>query len=198
MDRPQAARHGARAASSRAALLPRDSGCSCALARATQTRESRLICGRSWHVVPRPRVDGERPLAGAETLFSAWTERNQRGTARARRKLECYAFSRDTAIAGVRALGSRATAGLVLEAKAGTSYHGRARMEGGLSLVQCHYTGPKPSTTSAARRAPAASLTATPSPERHRAPARVRFLLHTRQPAWRWRPQLAQHTMAVR
>ena len=43
----------------------------------------------------------------------------------------------------------------------------------------------------------AASSRAAPPPERQRAPARV-GLLHTRQKAWRWRPQLARPTAVAR
>ena len=40
-----------------------------AVAHSRVPRKSRLILGgRSWHVAPRPRIEGERPLAGAVPL----------------------------------------------------------------------------------------------------------------------------------
>ena len=61
-------------------------------------RESRLILGgHNWHVAPRPRAEGARPLAGAVPLSNAWNDHSQRGTVRAHSKLECCAFSRETA-----------------------------------------------------------------------------------------------------
>ena len=61
-------------------------------------RKSRLCIGaRSWHVAPRSCTEGERPPAGALCFHKTWTDRNQRGTARTRGRLACYAFSRETA-----------------------------------------------------------------------------------------------------
>ena len=75
-----------------------------AAAHARVPRESRLcVGGRSWHVIPRPRAEGERPLAGAVHLHIARTDHNQRGTARARSKLACCASSREIASAVARA-----------------------------------------------------------------------------------------------
>ena len=69
-----------------------------AVARSLVPRESRLILGdRSWHVTPRPRAEGERPLAGAVPFCGARNDHNQRGTAHARSKLACCASSRETA-----------------------------------------------------------------------------------------------------
>ena len=54
-----------------------------AVVRLRVPRKSRLILGgRSWHVAPRPRAEGERPLAGAMPLSSA---RNTTTTSAARR-----------------------------------------------------------------------------------------------------------------
>ena len=177
-------------------------------ARATRdTRRWLGVGGRSWHVAPRARAEGERPLAGAvpfdrhgptttsaarraraasssaappperqraqarlrcatrgaglaleaaagtshhgrapkerglspvQCLYVAMTDHNQRGTARARSKLECCASSPETASAGAPALVTRG-AGLALEAAAGTSHHGRAPKERGLSPAQCPF-----------------------------------------------------------
>ena len=74
-----------------------------AVVRSHVPRESRLVLGgRSWHVAPRPCAEGERPLAGAVPLSSAWSDHSQRGTVRARNELECCAFSRETASAVAR------------------------------------------------------------------------------------------------
>ena len=102
-----------------------------------------------------------------------------------------------TANAGVCVLPSHAAAGLAVEAEPGISYHGRAPKERGFSLVWRTCIGQTPTTANAVRRASAAASSAAPPPERQRAPARV-GLLHTRQKAWRWRPQLARPTVAAR
>ena len=68
-----------------------------AVARSSVPRKSRLLLGgRTWYVAPRSHAEGERPLGGAMPLPSAPTDHNQRGTARARSKLTCYAASRLT------------------------------------------------------------------------------------------------------
>ena len=70
------------------------------VARSRVPRESRLILdGHRWHVAPRPHAEGERPLASVVSLPSASVDRNQRSTVHARSKLECCAFSRETASA---------------------------------------------------------------------------------------------------
>ena len=102
MDRPQPARHSARAQKSCVLrLLPRDSQRSgpgaVAVAHVRVPRQSRLhVGGRSWHVAPRPRAETERPLAGAVPSHRAWADHNQHGTAHARRKLACCASCRGT------------------------------------------------------------------------------------------------------
>ena len=69
-----------------------------AVARSRVPRESRLILGgRSWHDAPRPRAEGERPIAGAVDLPSAWNDHNKRDTARAHSKLAYCASFRETA-----------------------------------------------------------------------------------------------------
>ena len=84
-------------------FLPKDSECSGALARSGVPRDSRLILGgHSWYVAPRPRVDGEGPLASAVALPSAWTNHGQRGTTCTRSKLACSASFRETAGAVAR------------------------------------------------------------------------------------------------
>ena len=63
-------------------------------------RDSRLrVGGHSSHVAPRSCTEGERPSAGAVPFRSAYADRSQRGTARARGKLACFATSRETASA---------------------------------------------------------------------------------------------------
>ena len=88
-------------------------------------------------------------------------------------------------------------AGLALEAAAETSHHACAPKERILPPVRRSSIGPKPTTSSAARRARPASLGAAPSPQRQLKPWRVRLLL-TRQPASRWRRQLKRRTTAAR
>ena len=62
---------------------------------------------------------------------------------------------------------------------------------------QCSFKPYGPTTYNAAQRAQAASLSASPPPQRQRAPARLRRVRHA-APAWRWRPQLARRTTGAR
>ena len=89
--------------------------------------------GQGWHVTPRLRAEEEKHLSGAVPFRSTSNNQEQRSTARARTKLECYAFSRETASAGAHALASHAAAGFAFEAAAGMSHHGRAPTEKGFS-----------------------------------------------------------------
>ena len=62
--------------------------------------ERRLgVRGHSSHVAPRSCAETERLFAGAVPFHIAYTEYNQRGTALACCKLECFATSRETASA---------------------------------------------------------------------------------------------------
>ena len=54
-----------------------------------------LIGGRGWHVEARPCTDGEDRETGTVGFRRAWTESNQRGGARARRKRPCCASFRE-------------------------------------------------------------------------------------------------------
>ena len=120
-----------------------------AVTRPRVPRENQLILGgHSWHVAPRQRAEGERPLAGAVPLLSAWTAHDQRSTAHARSKLACCASSRETKRSG-GARACHASAGWFWEAGSGTSYHGRAPKERGLSPVQFPWLAHGPTTTSA-------------------------------------------------
>ena len=57
-------------------------------------RECRARIGSlSLHIAPRPCTEKERPSAGAVPFHSAQVNHNQRGTARPRGKLECFATS---------------------------------------------------------------------------------------------------------
>ena len=96
-----------------------------------------------------------------------------------------------------RAGAERATrnAGCVLEASAGTSHHGLAPKERGLSPVQWHCKVHGPITTNAARRARAAILNAAPPPKRQRAQWRAHARV-TQKPAVR-RPQLKRRTTVL-
>ena len=73
-----------------------------------------------------------------------------------------------------RSYACHANAGCVLEVTARTSHHGLAPKERGLSPVQCHYIVRSTITTSAARRARAASSRVSPPPERQPAQWRLR------------------------
>ena len=102
MSRPQAACQGARVADSSAAPHPSESE----RRRTSAARETRRclgVGGRSWHVAPRGHAEGKRPLNGTVRLCIARDDNSQRGTARAFRKLECYASSLVTASAGMHA-----------------------------------------------------------------------------------------------
>ena len=103
MSRPQPAWHCARAAGSSVAPHPSESE----RRRTSAPRETRRcfgVGGRSWHVAPRGHAEEKRPLNGTVRLCTARDDdNNQRVTARAFRKLECYASSLVTASAGMHA-----------------------------------------------------------------------------------------------
>ena len=165
LGRPQPARYGARARQARVLrLLPRDSQCSGAPARAT--RRSRLcINGRSWHVAPRSCSEREKPPAGVLHLHGAWADHNQRGTARARGKLACCASSQETVNAVARARMPRESRLCV----GGRSWHVAPRSrneERCLPPVYCLSNMRNTITTSAARHARTASSRAVPPRER--------------------------------
>ena len=103
MSRPQPACQGARVADSSAAPHPSESE----RRRTSAARETRRclgVGGRSWHVAPQGHAEGKRPLNGTVRLCTTRDDdNNQRSTARAFRKLECYASSLVTASAGMHA-----------------------------------------------------------------------------------------------
>ena len=80
-----------------------------------------------------------------------------------------------------RSCACHAKAGCALEATARTSHHGLAPKERGLPPVQCPFIARTPITTSAARRARAASSRVSTPPERQ--PAQWRSFACTRMPA---------------
>jgi len=96
-----------------------------------------------------------------------------------------------------RYAGETCGAGLVLEAAAGASRHGRASKERGLEPGERPSIGRRPTISRAARRAQAASFRTAPPPRRQRAQARLRRARHAAL-ACRWRPQLARRTTAAR
>ena len=143
------------------------------------TRASRMpVGGRDWHVGARPCTEGERPLAGA-VLFqkdgvttTSAARRAHTASARAAPPPERErAQWRDRVWA-------HAQAGCSLKVAADTSEHGLAPKERGSLLVQWSFLGYGPTTTSAARRARAASVRAAPPPERERAQWRDRVWAH--------------------
>ena len=122
------------------------------------------VGGCSWHVTPRGRTVGERPLIGAVPFCRLWTVYNQRRMGSARSKLECYASSPVTASAGAPVPREARCASLASKTAACTSHHKRVTNESGLSLAHCASVGRKPITTSAAWHERAASPSASPSP----------------------------------
>ena len=145
-------RHDAHAKQARVLrLLPRDSE----HRRACTAKAKRgwlEVGGRSWHVAPRPRAEGEEHLAVTASVGRVRAGHNHRGTTRTRSKLECCVSSPETASAAAPAPRKPRGAGLKLEAAAGTSHHGCAPKERGLSLSQRPLVGSKQIKTSVARR----------------------------------------------
>ena len=103
----------------------------------------------------------EKHSAGAILFSNAWTDLNQRGTARACGKLARSAISKVVVL-----FACHVKAGCASEITARTSHHGLAPEERSLSPVQHPVIMRKPITASAARRARAASSRISPSPER--------------------------------
>ena len=132
------------------------------------------VGGCSWHVAPRPCVEGKKPRAGVAPFYRAEYDHAQCGTARARRKLVYRASSRETESAGAPALRETRGAGLALKATAGTSHHGHTPKERCLSSARRPSTKRLTSTTSAPRRPCVASLRAARPPCRQRAQVRLR------------------------
>ena len=118
----------------------------------------------SWHVTPRARIVGERPLAGAVLFRRLRAAYSQRRMTRARSNLECCASSPATASAGAPAPCEARCASLALKVAACTSHHERVTKENDLSLAHGTFEGHKPTTTSAARHERSASLSAAPPP----------------------------------
>ena len=136
-------------------------------------RGSRLCVGsHSSHVAPRSCTGEERSSAGAVPFRSTCADYSQRGPARARGKLACFATSRETASAVAGPHVGHENVG-----RARTSRRGLASKERGLPPVQCPLMMCKVITTSAARRAHAASLRVSPPPERQPAQWRL-FACH--------------------
>ena len=119
-------------ASSSAAPPPRDSERRRAALR--DTRRWLGVGGRSWHVAPRPRAEEERPLAGAVPSRHEPTTTSAARRAREASSRAAPPPQRQRAQARLRCV--TRGAGLVLEAAAGTSHHGRAPKERGLSPAQ--------------------------------------------------------------
>ena len=141
--------------------------------------DSRLRVGsHSSNVAPRSCIiGGERCSAGAVPFQGTYADRSQRGAARARAKLVCFAASREkvSAVAGPPV--GHANVDSPLEATARTSHHGLAPMERSLPPVQCPLTMRRTIPTSAARRARVARSRVLPPPERQPAQWRL-FACH--------------------
>ena len=189
--------HGAHTLQARVLrLLPRDSERRCACA-ARDTRHWFGIGGHSWHVAPRARVEGERPLKQEVSFQRAQPDYGQRSMPRAHSKLERCVFPTEAASASTRRTRATSGAGLSLEAAAGVSNHIRATKKRGLSPKERSSNGRGHTTTSAARRAHASSSSAAPPSQRQRVPARVRCARHEAL-AWRWRAQVTRRLTCAR
>jgi len=160
-------------------------------------RESRLILeGRIWHVAPRPRAEGERPLAGRVAACGASSDHNQRGTARARSKLARCASSRETASAVARLRMPRESR-LILE---GRSLHvaprpraERERLPAGSVAVYCAWTDHNQRSTARAQQQARMLHFLLRDSECYGALAHA-----TREPAHLRRPHPAHRTTAAR
>ena len=121
------------------------------------------IGGRSWHVTPRARIEGERPLAGAVSLSGVSRPHPARRGARAQHA-RVLRHIPATASASAAAPLETQNDGFALEGAAGTSHHKRAPKERGLWTAQCALVPRGTTTTSAARRERSASSSAAPHP----------------------------------
>ena len=176
-------------------------------ARVSATRKTavpwRPQLARRTTALHRWRVE----LVGAVACYIARSDHNQCGMARsdhhqcgmarARRKQACCASFRKTASAVARSRARHATAGCASEAAAGTSQHGLAPMNSGLSPVHWPFIVHEATTTSAARLTRFASARAVPPPYRQQAQWRARMRA-TRKPAVPRRPQLVRRTTVLR
>ena len=142
-----------------------------AVARSSVPRESRLILGgHYWHVAPRPRAEGERPLASAVPCSAHEADHSQRSTARTRSsKLACCASPRKIASAVARSRVPRESR-LILgghrwQVVQQPRADGQRSLAGAASLPSAHGS----TTTRVSRCTQAASSRAAPPPERQRA-----------------------------
>ena len=94
MGRLQPARRAARTSQARVLrFLPRERESARAVLTSARTQVSCSFGGRGWHVGARPCTEGDGRPAGAAGFHRVWTDANQHGAARARRKRACCASS---------------------------------------------------------------------------------------------------------
>ena len=120
-------------------------------------RECRLrVGGHSSHVAPRSCTDGERPAAGAVPF--QFRRHITSSAARPARTASLRVLPPpETQPAQWRLRACHVNAGCALQVTARTSHNHLAPKERGLPPVQFYFTAQKPTATSAARRARAAS-----------------------------------------
>ena len=136
-------------------------------------RECRLrVGGHSSHVAPRSCTDGERPAAGAVPF--QFRRHITSSAARPARTASLRVLPPpETQPAQWRLRACHVNAGCALQVTARTSHNHLAPKERGLPPVQFYFTAQKPTATSAARRARAASSRVSPTPERQPAQWRL-------------------------
>ena len=160
----------ARRASSGAALPPKRQGAPARLHHIT--RRWRGIVSRRWHVVPQARTEGTGPPpAQCPSKGYALATNREARRAPAASSRNSPPLQRQRAPARLR--GVTRDAGLALEAAVARHITGARRIKTGLSVAQYRCLQYGPTTTSASRRTPLATLSAAPSLWRLRAPARL-------------------------
>ena len=159
------------------------------------TRGSRLgFGGGSCHAA---RGEEDKPLAGVAPFHRTYPiPQSARSSARAARLSAAPPPQRQSEPACVKFLITRQPAWRCKRQLARRATAARRKREASRCAVYLPYSLPQ-TATSAARRARVATLSAAPPPQRQLKTARMRLLL-TRQPAWRWKWQLARRATAAR
>ena len=160
------------ASSSRAAVPPeRQAAQWCArMCHANAGCRLEVAAGASHHGL----ATKERGVPPVHCPFAVPESNATSAARRARAARSCAAPPPERQPAQRRARAFHAKAGCVSEARAGTSYHGLAPMEAGISPVQRPFSSHGPTAISAVRRARASSSRAAPPLERQPAQRRVR------------------------
>ena len=155
-----------------------------------------LVGGHGWHVGEWPCTEGEGRLASAVGFHRSWTESNQRGEARIRRKRACCASSRERDRTRWRFI-LRTCVRKLLVGRRGWPVRARPCTEGEGRLagaVGFHWLGKNFNQRSAAR---ARHKPASYASSRERQRAVAQHLTHNSKKAACWRPRLTHLRMAV-